>query len=413
MITIAEHTLLNGMKVLVNPDQDTGLAAVNLLYRVGARDERADQTGFAHLFEHLMFGGSAHIPDYDLPLQLASGENNAFTNNDYTNYYLTLPHQNLETAFWLESDRMLQLDFSERNLEVQKKVVIEEFHQRYLNQPYGDIWLLLRPLAYKTHPYQWAAIGKDIRHVEQASLTDVRNFFYRYYSPNNCILSVSGNVQAGQVFELAEKWFGDIPVRPLSRPAYPAEKDQQEERRLEVRRPVPDDLIYIAFHMGSRSDCDYHAGDLLSDILSSGPSARLTRRLVKEEQLLTEVNAFITGDLDPGLFIFTAKPRPGVSLETAEERLWSEIHRLIHEPIPASEVSKVKNKAEANHLYGLVNILNKAMSMSYFEMLGRAEDLNHEPERYLSVSSDDLKDFASRTFRREHASVLLYRSDQS
>lgn len=412
MIQIIEHTLPNGLKILVNPCPETGLIAANLIYKVGARDENPDKTGFAHLFEHLMFGGSVNIPDYDLPLQFAGGENNAFTNNDYTNYYITLPHQNLETAFWLESDRMLQLDFSEKNLDIQRKVVIEEYHQRYLNQPYGDIWLLLRPLAFTKHPYQWPAIGKTIAHVEEATLQDVQDFFYRFYAPDNCILSLSGHLDPDQVFKQAEKWFGDIPARMVAGRNYPDEPVQLKERRLEVSRSVPQDVLYMTFHMGGRTSREFYEGDLLSDILSNGPSSRLFRRFVKEEQLFTEVNAFITGDLGPGLFVLMAKTRPGISLETAEQKLWEEIERLKSELIGERELTKVKNKIEANHIYGWTQVLNKAMSIGFFEMIGKANDINHEMDHYRSIGAQHLQDFSSRIFRPEGASVLYYKADQ-
>lgn len=410
MIQFTSHTLKNGLKILIHPDNTSDLIAVNLIYQVGARDEQADKTGFAHLFEHLMFGGSIHIPEYDTPLQLASGENNAFTNNDYTNYYLTLPHQNLETAFWLESDRMLQLDFSERNLAIQKKVVIEEFNQRYLNQPYGDIWLLLRSLAYKVHPYQWAAIGKETAHVANASLDDVQSFFGNFYRPNNCILSLSGKVDPDKGFRLAQKWFEDIPSHPVIRQAYPAEPVQQQERRLAVLREVPDSVIYLAFHMGSRTDREYYLADMLSDILSNGPSSRLIRRYIKEEQIFTEVNAFITGDLDPGLFILTAKPIPGVSLETAENSLWTEIGKLINEPISEKELSKVRNKIEANQTYLQTQLLNKAMLMGYFGMLGNAEEMNNELDKYFSCTAEELQGFAAKIFNKRNTTVLYYKA---
>lgn len=410
MIHYEEYSLDNGLTLVVNPDKDSELIALNLIYQVGSRDEHPDQTGFAHLFEHLMFGGSVHIPVFDTPLQLAGGENNAFTNNDFTNYYVTLPHQNLETALWLESDRMLGLDFSEKGLEIQKKVVVEEFNQRYLNQPYGDIWLLLRPLAYQKHPYQWATIGKEIQHIENARLQDVKDFFSTYYTPDNAILSISGNIDPDEGYQLVQKWFGDIRKTTRKIRSYPAEPLQTEPRQLVVERPVPDDVIYIAFHMDRRLSRDYYLADLLSDILSSGPSARLTRKFIKEEQIFTEVNAFITGDSDPGLFLLTAKPVPGVSLETARERLLEEIDRLTISEISERELTKVKNKVEANQTYGQMSILNKAMSLGYFKMLGQTGMINSEIDMYQSITPAELRDFAMRVFTPSNSSTLFYKA---
>ncbi|MFM9026621.1 MAG: M16 family metallopeptidase, partial [Bacteroidota bacterium] len=314
MIRFSRHVLSNGLPLIVHEDPSTPLATVNLLYKVGARDEDPKRTGFAHLFEHLMFGGSVNIPEYDSPLQLAGGDNNAFTNNDITNYYCTLPANNLETAFWLESDRMLSLAFSEKSLDVQRQVVVEEFKQRYLNQPYGDVWLLLRPLAYKVHPYQWATIGKEVSHIEEATLQDVRDFFFKYYTPDNAVLVVAGGVKEGSVVELAEKWFGGIQRNIASRPPYPAEPRQQEERRLTVKRDIPFDALYMAFHACSRLDDDFYATDLMTDILSRGKSSRLYNVLVKEKKLFSDVSAYLTGDFDKGLVVVEGKLLKGVSI---------------------------------------------------------------------------------------------------
>jgi len=408
MIEFQEHTLANGLKIIVHSDQASELAAINMIYDVGARDENPDKTGFAHLFEHLMFGGSANVPIFDEPLQLAGGENNAFTNNDFTNYYITLPHQNLETAFWLESDRMLQLDFSQNKLDIQKKVVIEEFNQRYFNQPYGDIWLLLRPLAYKVHPYQWATIGKDIAHIEQASLLDVKDFFHHHYAPNNAILSLSGKVDPEKSFRLAEKWFGDIPFREIKERNLPREPKQKKARILEVSRNVPADVVYIAFHMGSRESRDFYLADMLSDILSNGASSRLFRRFIKEEQSFTEVNAFITSDRDEGLFILTGKPKPGISIQDAATKIMEEANKLCTNLVNELELEKVKNKIEANNTYGQTSILNKAMSLGFFGLLGDPHKINQELNTYLSVEADELRSFAQKIFRESNSSTLYY-----
>lgn len=411
MIDFRKKTLPNGLTVIVHEDTSTPMAAVNVLYRVGARNEDYNHTGFAHLFEHLMFGGSVNIPSYDEPVQLAGGENNAFTNNDYTNYYLALPKENLETALWLESDRMLSLAFNEHSLEVQRKVVVEEFAQRYLNQPYGDIWLLLRPLAYERHPYRWATIGRDIEHIRQATMEQVRAFFDRYYKPNNAILSIAGDLRAESVFELVEKWFGDIPAgRPVA-DDIPQEPEQTAPRRLEVHRPVPASVIYIAFHTGPRRSREVTVCDVISDLLSNGTSSRLYQRLVKESPLFSNVNAYISGDVDPGLFIVTGHVMPGVSLDEAERALWQELERMKNETVGDYELEKVKNKFEANNVFGEINVLNKAMNLAYFEMLGDAAWINSEVAEHNSVTPDEIRTTAQRIFRPENSSTLRYVAD--
>ena len=411
MIEFQKKTLPNGLTVIVHEDPSTPMAAVNVLYKVGARNEEYDRTGFAHLFEHLMFGGSVNVPSYDEPVQMAGGENNAFTNNDYTNYYLALPKENLETALWLESDRMLALAFNEKSLEVQRKVVVEEFAQRYLNQPYGDIWLLLRPLAYEKHPYRWATIGRDIEHIRQATMEQVRAFFDRYYKPGNAILSIAGDILAARVFELAEKWFGPIPSGRQEADAIPAEPEQASARRLEVRRPVPASVIYIAFHMGPRLSREFAVCDVISDILSNGTSSRLYQRLVKETTLFSNVNAYVSGDVDPGLFLVTGHVMEGVSLEAAEAALWHELNQLRTELVGNYELEKVKNKFEANNVFGEINVLNKAMNLAYFEMLGDAAMINSEVAEHNSVTREEILETSQRIFRPENSSTLLYIAD--
>lgn len=411
MIEFQKKTLANGLTIIVHEDPSTPMAAVNVLYKVGARNEDYDHTGFAHLFEHLMFGGSVNIPSYDEPVQLAGGENNAFTNNDYTNYYLALPKENIETALWLESDRMLSLAFNEKSLEVQRKVVVEEFAQRYLNQPYGDIWLLLRPLAYEKHPYRWATIGRDIDHIRNATMEQVRAFFDRYYKPDNAILSIAGDIPVGRVFELVEKWFGPIPRGIQAVDTIPAEPEQTAARRLEVRRPVPASVIYIAFHMGPRLSREAAVCDVASDILSNGTSSRLYQRLVKETNLFSNVNAYISGDVDPGLFLVTGHVMEGTSLEAAEAALWHELELLKTEPVGDYELEKVKNKFEANNLFGEINVLNKAMNLAYFEMLGDAAMINDEVAEHNSVTSAEIREASQRIFRPENSSTLLYIAD--
>jgi predicted Zn-dependent peptidase len=408
MISYSRFTLENGLKVIVHEDPSTPLACINILYDVGARDEDPDQTGFAHLFEHLMFGGSVNIPSYDTPLQEAGGENNAFTNNDITNYYLTLPAQNLETGFWLESDRMLSLAFSEKSLEVQRSVVIEEFKQRYLNQPYGDEWLLLRPLAYQVHPYQWATIGKEIKHIEDAQMEDVKAFFNRFYLPSNAIMVVAGDVKHEEVKRLSEKWFAPIPSgnRPMRNIS--AEPKQTEARRLTVNRDVPIDSITKVYHMAARMDAEYQAQDLLSDVLGRGQSARLFNALVKDEQLFTDVSAHVSGSFDKGLFVINGRVKNGVNPELAEAGIQRVIDDLLANGIPEQELIKVKNKAESTHVFGEVSILNKAMNLAFGELLGDIEMVNTEIAKLHAVTSADVLNQAQSILREENCSTLFY-----
>lgn len=408
MINIEKKTLSNGLRVLVHVDKSTPLAAVNVLYNVGAKNEHPDKTGFAHLFEHLMFGGSKNIPSYDEPLQLVGGDNNAWTNNDVTNYYLTLPAENLETGFWLESDRMLELDFSEQSLEVQRKVVIEEYKQRYLNQPYGDVPLLVGPLAYKVHPYQWPTIGKDIAHIENANLQDVKDFFYSHYAPNNAILVVSGNVDPDHVFKLAEKWFDDIPVRKIAKSNIPVEPVQTEERKLAVDRNVPADMIHLVYHIGARSDADFHTVDLLSDVLSNGPSSRLIQNLMKDQQLFSDINAYISGDHHPGLFTVTGRLLPSTSMQQAESAIHNELDRISTNLVSDYELQKVKNKVESTLIFSEINFLNKAMNLAQFELLSKAEDINTEVDKYQNVTTEALLKSAQKTFAPSNRSTLYY-----
>lgn len=410
MVNFKKFKLDNGLTVLVHEDHNTAMAVVNILYKVGARDESPDQTGFAHLFEHLMFGGSVNIPNYDAPLQMVGGENNAFTSNDITNYYLTLPANNLETAFWLESDRMLSLAFSEKSLEVQRQVVIEEFKQRYLNRPYGDVWLKLRPLAYKKHPYRWATIGKEISHIEDAKMEDVKAFFKKFYSPNNAIMVVAGNVNFDQVFALSKKWFGNIPEGEEINRNLPKEP-QQEEARLElVEADVPVDSIYIAFHGPDRLSKDYQTMDLISDILSCGTSSRLYRALVKDRELFSEINAYVMGSIDPNLFVLEGKPSKGISLKEAEEAIWEQLTILKDQLVDHEELQKVKNKIESTMLFSELSILDKAMNLAFYEAISTADDYNLEAEKYLAITPEQIKEVANLIFRKENSSTLFYQS---
>lgn len=407
---INRHILGNGLRLVHSQDESTQMVALNILYNVGARDEHPEHTGFAHLFEHLMFGGSVNIPDYDTPLQLAGGENNAWTNNDITNYYLTVPYQNVETAFWLESDRMLSLDFNERSLEVQRGVVMEEFKQRCLNQPYGDVSHLLRPLAYQTHPYQWPTIGKDLSHIANATLEEVKDFFFRFYAPNNAIIAVTGHISFEEAVRLTEKWFGPIPRREVPVRNLPVEQEQTEERRLVVERNVPLDALFMAFHMCDHLHPDYYAYDILSDILSNGRSSRLNQRLVQEKQLFSTIDAYISGTVDAGLFHIAGKPAAGVSLETAEKAVWDELELLKQEFVGEQELEKVKNKFESTQIFGNINYLNVATNLAWFELLSRAEDMGTEVKRYRSVTVEQLQQVAQTAFRKENGVVLYYKS---
>ena len=408
MIHYEKFTLNNGMRVLVHRDTTTLLAAFNLLYNVGARDETEDKTGFAHLFEHLMFGGSKNIPSFDEPLQRAGGENNAFTSNDITNYYETLPAHNLETAFWLESDRMLELDFEGRALEVQRKVVSEEFKEHYINQPYGDVWHKLRALAYTTHTYKWPTIGKELSHIENATIDDVKKFFFKNYRPNNAILVVAGNVEVSEVKRLAEKYFGNIPSNPTIEKNIPAEPKQTEERKLEVRADVPLDALYKVYHMPGRLDIRYYPVDLLSDILSAGKSSRLYQSLVKEKKLFSEISAYITGSIDPGLFVFEGKLVKGVKMQDAETALQEEINLIIEAGVDSVELEKVKNRVESQIEFAEMEVLHKAMSLAYAELLGDANLVNTEKSLYQKVTSAEIQAEAKNILQKENCSTLYY-----
>lgn len=408
MITFNRFTLSNGLKVLVHEDEATPMAVVNILYDVGARDEDPDKTGFAHLFEHLMFGGSVNIPQYDLPLQRVGGESNAFTSNDITNYYITLPANNIETAFWLESDRMLSLAFNTKSLETQRNVVSEEFKQRYLNQPYGDVWLKLRPLAYKTHPYKWATIGKELSHIEQASIEDVKAFFKKHYTPQNAIMVIAGDVKTSDIKRLSEKWFKNIPAGEKYNRTIAREAIQLEARRSIIEAKVPVNSIYIAFHMDDRSSPSYYICDLISDILSRGQSSRLFRKLLKEQELFSEINAYLLGSIDNGLFIVEGKPLEHVLLENAEAAIWAELKRMKDEPVLDYELDKVKNKIESTMVFSEMSILDKAMNLAYFELLGDADLFNQEIEKYRKVTAEEIQETANRLFTKENSSTLLY-----
>ncbi len=411
MIEFSRHILPNGLTLIVHQDFSTPIAAVNMLYKVGSKHEHAEKTGFAHLFEHLMFGGSENIPVYDEPLTAASGENNAFTNNDITNYYITLPAENIETAFWLESDRMLSLAFSEQSLNVQKKVVVEEFNQHYLNQPYGDVWLLLRPLAYAVHPYSWPTIGKSPEHIQNATLIDVKDFFYHHYAPNNAILTIAGPVEPESTVELVQKWFGEIERRALDDKNIPVEPKQESPRFLEVSRNVPFNAIYKVYHICRRNHPDFAPTDLISDILSNGKSARLYQHLVKEKQLFSNINAFVTGDIDEGLLVVTGQLFPSTSFRDADESITSELEELKIKPVSDYELEKVKNRFESNFVFEETSILNKAINLSFYEQLGNAGYINQEVEKYRAVSTNRIMEVAREILSVNNCSTLYYKKN--
>ena len=408
MIHFTEFTLDNGLRCIVHEDFSTPMAVLNVMYDVGARDEAPEHTGFAHLFEHLMFSGSVNIPSYDEPLQRVGGENNAFTSSDVTNYYLSLPAANLETGFWLESDRMLNLAFSENGLEVQRKVVVEEFKQSYLNQPYGDVWLKLKPLAYHTHPYQWNTIGKEISHIENAVMDDVRAFFQKHYAPQNAILVVAGAVSAAEAKRLAEKWFGPIPGGPAYQRQLPKEPEQREARQLRATAPVPLSALYNAYHMPARSDEAYHAADLLSDVLGRGKSARLHQRLVKEQALFNNISASLTGSLDPGLFIISGKLNTGVDLATADAAIEAVVGEFLAHDVDAQELEKVKNQAESSLVFGEIDLLNRALNLAYSKLQGDANLVNDESRRIQAVTVADVRTAAQNILRPENCTTLYY-----
>ena len=410
MIRYKEARLKNGLTILVNRDRASKLAAVNILYRVGARNETEDKTGFAHLFEHLMFRGTHNVPDFDMPIQMACGENNAFTNNDYTDFYITLPKENLSTALWLESDRMRNLNLSEEACQTEKMVVIDEFKQRYLNQPYGDESMLLRELCYKVHPYRWSTIGISPEHIERATLEDVHNFYNLHYRPSRAILSISADIDEDEMIRLATEYFSDIEDNGGNIAPIPVEPKQQEARRLEVEREVPATDINIAFHMGDRLSREFFLGDLCSDLLAGGESSRLVNHLVKEQGLFSAVNAYITGSIDAGLFIIKGRLMPHTSEHEAELALWHELEQMKHGEISDYELEKVKNKFEANMLMGEINVMNKAMNLGFYAMTGRLELINEEADIYRSITREEVSKFAHKIFTKSNSSTLIYRA---
>lgn len=412
MIQFSKHILSNGLRVIVHEDHSLPTAVLNILYDVGARDENPEKTGFAHLFEHLMFGGSINIPVFDEPLQRVGGVNNAFTSNDITNYYDQLPSNNIETAFWLESDRMLCLAFSEKSLDVQRNVVMEEFKQRYLNQPYGDTQLKLRPLVFKTHPYRWSTIGKELTHIEKAEIGDVKAFFKKHYNPLNAIMVIAGDINTQDMLVMAEKWFGPIPSGEKYNRHLPVEAPQSESRQETVHADVPLDAIYMAYRVVARLDPDYYATELLTDILSHGNSSRLYVELVKNKNLFSEIHAWMSQDLDPGMLIVEGKIRTGVSVAQAEAAVKVELQKLVLEKPADKELTKVKNKLESSMVFSELNLLDRAINLAYFELLGDASLVNKQLEKYLEVTPEKIQQTAASIFSDKQCSVLYYLKNQ-
>lgn len=403
--------LANGLRVLVHEDASTPMAIVNVLYDVGARDEDPKKTGFAHLFEHLMFGGSINIEDFETPLQLAGGENNAYTTNDFTNYYIQLPAENIETAFWLESDRMLSLAFSEKSLEVQRKVVMEEFKEHYINKPYGDVWFKMREMVYRQHPYRWMTIGSELSHIEQVRLEEVKNFFFKYYRPVNAILVVAGKVTVQQVRELSEKWFGDIPSGEKYVRNLPREPLQQEARRMEVKADVPIDALYKCYPMASRTETGYYIADLITEVLGGGASSRLHEALVKEKKLFSHIECYHTGSVDPGLVVIEGKLIKGVSMAAADAAVEEELERLRSEPVTPKELTKIKNKTESAIVFEDMSVMNRANSLAIYELLGDANMMNTELEKYQAVSAEDMLSTSRQIFDPRNSNTMYYYSN--
>jgi len=410
MIQFKEFYLDNGLQALVHEDPRSTMACMNLLYKVGSRNEDPGKTGFAHLFEHLMFGGSKHIENFDTPLQMVGGDNNAFTSTDITNYYITVPKDNIETAFWLESDRMLSLSFDPEVLEVQRKVVLEEFKQRYLNQPYGDIWHLLRPEAYKVHPYRWPTIGKELSHIEEATMDQVKTFFGQFYVPDNAILVLAGAVTVTQVEQLANKWFGPIPKGNFTKPDIPIEPAQKSSRHLEVEAQVPSNALYYTYHMPGRMQKAYHGADLLSNILGRGKSSYLFKELVKERNLFSNISGYITGSADPGLFVISGRLRDNIGFEQAEEGIKQVVDAVLSGGITDQDLERVQNQAEASSVYGELEILNRAMSLAYGAFLGNPNLANEELDIIRAITKKDISDIANTILIEGNRTSLHYKS---
>jgi zinc protease len=412
VIEYQKYTLSNGLRVVLHQDLSTPLVALSIVYDVGSKDEDEKKTGFAHLFEHLMFGGSKNIKDFDSPLQLAGGENNGFTNNDMINFYEHAPAQNLETLLWLESDRMLSLDFSEKSLEIQKKVVVEEFKETILNEPYGDAWHHLLDLAYKKHPYKWPTIGLKQSHIKNATIEDVKSFYKKYFNPNNAVLCIAGNLEYDNTKLLVEKWFGDIPSGIKNTRNLEKEPLQKEERRLLLKAKVPVDHIFIGYKMGDRLSKNYLINDLISDLLCDGPSSILYRELVKNAKLFSEIDAYLVGSFDPGLFIIEGKPSKGVSKEKAEAAINTILKDFCSKLISKNDVQKILNRIEYSQNISEYGVVNKALNLCYYEVLGNISLINDELDNYKLITAEDIKNTAFETFKIENTNVLWYVAEE-
>ena len=411
MIDFKSFTLDNGLQVIVHEDPNSAMAVVNVMYDVGSRDEDIDKTGLAHLFEHLMFGGSQHIPTYDMALQQVGGDNNAYTTPDVTNYYCTLPTANLETAFWLESDRMLGLSINQKVLSVQQKVVIEEFKERYLNQPYGDVWLKLYDLAYTQHPYRWPTIGKEPNHIAKTTIEEVKAFFEKFYTPQNAVLVVAGAVKYEKVKKLSEKWFAPIASGPTYQRALPKEPLQNSPRNLRIAADVPLNALYKAYHMPGRLSPEYHTVELMMDILGGGKSSRLYTQLVDTQQYFNTIGAYITGTTDPGLCIISGRLNNGITFEAAEEAIQDIVATLQSQPIPADELEKAKNQAEAYHVFSAVDLLHRTQELAMATVLGDTNLVNSETESIHKVTSVAIQHTAQRILNADHCSTIYYQSN--
>ena len=408
MINYKRYQLANGLRVLLQEDPSSPMLTLCMNYEVGSKDELPGRSGFAHLFEHLMFAGSQHAPNFDQLIQLAGGENNAFTNQDMTVFYDILPYQNLDLGLWLEADRMQNLCIEPQPLQKEKRVVVEEFKESCLEEPYGDLWHILGDLAFEEHPYKRPVIGESFEHIEAASLDEVREFYDNYYCPNNAVLSISGNIKAEEVLERVEHWFGHIPRGPVKRPAYAAEPPQLVARKKVHRANVTDAALYIAFPAAARLETAYYLEDLLSDILGLSDSSLLVRQLVKQQKLFSELDVYITGTVEAGLFVIEGKLQDGVGIEEAEQAVWAALEEFKAQPISEEQLQKLQNNTEHNLLFGEIRPFQKALSLGYYELLGQAQLINEEADYYQQITAKQLQLQAQFLFQKEKASVLYY-----
>jgi zinc protease len=406
MIEFEKFKLNNGLEVVLHQDKTSSLVCLNTLYRVGSKNENPNKTGFAHLFEHLMFGGSKHIPNFDSPLQAVGGDNNAFTSSDITNYYTTVPANNIETGFWLESDRMLALSFEEDVLEREKNVVVEEFKQRYLNQPYGDVWLKLSPAAYQLHPYRWPTIGKEISHIENRNMEEVKAFFDTDYAPSNAILVIAGNINLSEAQRLCAKWFAPIEDRSVKKRIIPLEPKQTQGRHIDLTAQVPQNAIYKAYHMPGRASIQYQANDLLSDILGRGKSSLLHQRGVKKSQVFSSLSSYVTGSIDPGLMIISGRLNENITFEKAEKTLDDALQQLKIQP--TESLKKVKNMAASSITFGEIDLLNRAMSLAYSTHLGNTDLVNKEIDIIDAVTEEEISAAIHSTLLESNCTTLYY-----